>query len=262
MRARGASVSWPDYILAGSVGALVLIAWWTLWLWGRSPAAHLLMHGSAHLGPAGIDLWYYAGIFVLGWTLMSIAMMLPTVVPLLVLFRRVVAGRSNQVLLVSLVVGGYLAVWIAFGICGQWMNRLLVRVWWKIPWIAASPWITSAAILAVAGLYQFSRIKYACLEKCRTPLSFIVSRWRGGFEPLQALRIGMDHGAFCVGCCWSLMLLMFLVGAGSLGWMFLLGVVMALEKNSPWGRKTSAPIGGLLLSAAAIVFYLGMFRGD
>ena len=259
MRSREASVSWPDYVLAGSIGALVLIAWLTLWLWGRSPTAHLLMHGSAHLASAGSDLWYYAGIFLLGWTLMTIAMMLPTAVPLLVLFRRVVESRSNPALLVSLVVGGYLAVWIAFGVCVQWMNRLLALSLWKIPWMAASPWIASAAILAAAGLYQFSPIKYACLEKCRTPLSFIISRWRGGFEPLQALRIGMDHGVFCVACCWSLMLLMFLAGAGNLIWMFLLGVVMALEKNSPWGRKTSAPIGVALLSAAAIVTYRGVF---
>jgi predicted metal-binding membrane protein len=113
-------------------------------------------------------------------------------------------------------------------------------------------------ILTIAGLYQFSSLKYACLDKCRSPLSFLMSRWRGGNESAQALRIGVEHGLFCVGCCWSLMLLMFLVGTGSLAWMLLLGAVMALEKNSSWGRRLSAPIGMLLFIAAAAVVLEGI----
>jgi predicted metal-binding membrane protein len=107
--------------------------------------------------------------------------------------------------------------------------------------------------LAVAGLYQFSSLKYACLDKCRSPLTFLTSRWQGGNETAQALRIGVEHGLFCVGCCWSLMLLMFLVGTASVAWMLLLGVVMALEKNHPLGRRISAPLGWLLLLAAVAV---------
>ena len=108
-------------------------------------------------------------------------------------------------------------------------------------------------MLAGAGLFQFSRLKYRCLDKCRTPLGFIAEHWRGRAPRRKALRLGLDHGAFCVGCCWALMLLMFVVGTGSLGWMLVLGAVMALEKNMPWGGRLSRPLGGVLLVAAGVL---------
>src|SRR5262249_27217787 len=120
--------------------------------------------------------------------------------------------------------------------------------------------ISGAVLLAAAGLYQFSSLKYACLDKCRSPLSFLTSRWQGGNKSVQSLRIGIEHGLFCVGCCWSLMLLMFVVGTGSLIWMLLLGVVMALEKNMPWGRRLSAPLGAVLLAGAVVILAAGLRR--
>jgi predicted metal-binding membrane protein len=215
------------------------------------------MHGSAHLARAQANAWYFGAISVLGWTLMTIAMMLPTSAPLLFMFRRLVGARPNWAQLVMLAASGYLIVWAAFGLLAQIGNRLLSQLVAPTGWLA-SPWISGAAILLIAGMYQFTPLKYACLEKCRTPMSFLVSRWQGGNEPAQALRIGIDHGIFCLGCCWSLMLLMFLVGAGNLGWMLLLGGVMALEKNVPWGRSLTAPIGVLLLLAAVLSAWRGL----
>jgi predicted metal-binding membrane protein len=113
--------------------------------------------------------------------------------------------------------------------------------------LSAQAWIIGCGILMLAGAYQFMPLKYACLEKCRTPLSFITAYWQGRHARGQAFRLGLRHGLFCVGCCWSLMLLMFVVGVGSLGWMLVLGALMALEKNLPWGRRLSAPLGALLL---------------
>ena len=104
-----------------------------------------------------------------------------------------------------------------------------------------------AATLLVAGFYQFTPLKYHCLDQCRSPMSFIIGHWRGRREGLQALRLGIDHGLFCLGCCWTLMLLMFAVGVGNLGWMLALGIIMAVEKNLPWGRRLSVPLGMVLL---------------
>ena len=246
MRSRATSASWPDYVLGGSIGVLTLLAWLALWLWGKSPSGHMLMHGSAQGA--------FTGIFILGWTLMTVAMMLPTAVPLLVMFRRMVAGTGDSASLVTLLIAGYLGVWIVFGVVAQSANRLAAQALQAI----GTPWIAGAAILLIAGIYQFTPLKYACLEKCQTPRSFIISRWRGGNRQWQSLRIGIEHGIFCVGCCWSLMLLMFLVGAGSLGWMFLLGAVMALEKNFPFGKRMSAPVGVILIAAAGFVTYQGL----
>jgi predicted metal-binding membrane protein len=113
--------------------------------------------------------------------------------------------------------------------------------------------------LLVAGAYQFSPLKYHCLEKCRSPLSFALEHWRGRRERLHALWLGVHHGLFCIGCCWSLMLLMFAVGVGNLGWMLALSAVMAAEKNLPWGRRLSAPLGVALLfwGAVLILFRIG-----
>ena len=99
----------------------------------------------------------------------------------------------------------------------------------------------------LAGLYQFTALKHKCLEKCRSPLSFIMENWRGGRQEQEAFHLGVRHGVFCIGCCWSLMLLMFVVGVGSLAWMLALAALMAVEKNVPWGRRLSTPLGVLLV---------------
>jgi predicted metal-binding membrane protein len=99
----------------------------------------------------------------------------------------------------------------------------------------------------LAGVFQFSRLKYACLDKCRMPLGFVMEHWGRRDKKRQALRMGFRYGLFCVGCCWALMLLMFVVGTGSVGWMLVLGAIMAAEKNLPWGRHISRPLGVFLI---------------
>lgn len=252
---------WPRIedrrILAGLLASLVLVAWWALWLWGKSPYGHLLLHDGdtkhlVHMGAAQRPL-FFAGLFVLGWTLMTVAMMLPTSSPLILLFHRLVQDRRYAGRLVAVLIAGYLTVWILFGMLVHFLNWTARSAVGAVPWLSDHPWLLGSAILLVAGLYQFSPLKYSCLDKCRSPMTFIVERWRGGNETAQSLRLGIDHGVFCVGCCWSLMLLMFVVGTGSLGWMLLLGLVMAAEKNLPWGRRLSVPLGALLIVGAAVV---------
>ena len=123
-----------------------------------------------------------------------------------------------------------------------------------------SAWLTfhgetvGAGVLAAAGLFQFSALKYRCLEQCHAPFGFVSSRWHGRAPSMEAFRLGVDHGVFCVGCCWALMLLMFVVGVGSVGWMLAIAVVMAAEKNLPWGRRLRTPLGiGLIGWAVALL---------
>jgi predicted metal-binding membrane protein len=229
--------------------ALALVAWWALWAGEHSPWGHYALH-SGHAVKMGIAPAMLALAFITGWTIMTIAMMLPTTTPLVLMFSRLVAGRSNAAGLVALLVGGYLAVWIGFGAVVFGAIRALEASTAGNEWIAAHSWIASAAILAGAGVYQFTPLKYACLEKCRTPMSFLMGGWRGANPASDALRLGASHGLFCLGCCWSLMLVMFAMGTNGLAWMLALGVVMAAEKNLPWGRKLSVPIGIALLGGA------------
>lgn len=240
-----------------SISSLVALAWLMLWLWDRSPYGRYLDHG--RLGEIGHDggtasVFLSVTLYLAGWTLMTAAMMLPTTLPLLEIFRRLTARRPERWQLVALLVVGYLGVWAGFGVAAHLADWVLHQLVERTPWLGANAWIIGASTLALAGGFQFTRLKYRCLDKCRAPLSFVMEYWRGRHDRANALWLGINHGIFCVGCCWALMLLMFGVGVGNVGWMLVLGAVMAVEKNIPWGRKLSAPLGLILLVWGAVIF--------
>ena len=187
---------------------------------------------------------------------MSAAMMLPTTLSLIRLFDRMIAGRRDGAVLHGLLIAGYLLAWSGFGIAAHILDWSLHRGLNGWGWLAQRPWVPSAVVLAFAGAFQFSSFKYHCLDKCRTPVGFITRHWHGPRPWREALTLGLSHGLYCVGCCWLLMLLMFVVGIGNLGWMLVLGLIMATEKNHSWGRRLSAPLGGALLTAAAMLVLL------
>lgn len=187
---------------------------------------------------------------------MTVAMMLPTSVPLIAFFRAFVRKRSDRVLLVVLLVCGYLGVWAAFAALVHVGDLGVHEIVERVGWLDANSWAIAAATFLAAGLYQFSSLKYRCLEKCRSPVTFVMQHWHGDRDRMQSLRLGAHHGLFCLGCCWSLMLVMFAVGVGSIGWMLALAVVMATEKNAAWGRSLSAPVGVLLVCAGAATIVL------
>ncbi len=180
-------------------------------------------------------------------------MMLPTSLPLVEMFRRLTHRRDDHRQLVALLIAGYLAVWLGFGLVAHIFDWSLHEVVEAVPLLEVNAWLFGAAVLIVAGSFQFSSRKYRCLVKCRALLSFLSQQWRGTGQSTQTLFLGAHHGLFCVGCCWALMLLMFAVGTGNVGWMMGLGAVMAIEKNESWGRRLSAPLDvGLLAWGLAI----------
>jgi predicted metal-binding membrane protein len=228
-----------------SIGALVGLAWAVLAAWGASPFTGLLSHGA--IGENTLSPILRLGVFVLGWTLMTIAMMLPSSLPLVNLFRRLVAARPDRNALIARLILGYLGVWVFFGAVAYRGDAFLHAAVQQIPALAArTAWI-AASILIVAGAYQFTSLKHVCLEKCRSPYSFLVEHWRGRQAGADALRLGVRHGLFCLGCCWTLMLLMFAIGGANLGWMLLLGTAMAAERTTRWGRHLTRPLGAALL---------------
>lgn len=187
---------------------------------------------------------------------MTLAMMLPTSLPVLFVFSSITRQRSNQALLLVLVITGYLLVWTLFGGIVYFSTLVLQSLATANSWLVNYSWVSAPVLLLVAGVFQFTPLKYQCLEKCRSPLSFVMGHWTGRRDRLQALRLGVDHGVFCVGCCWALMLLMFVVGIGSLMWMMILAAVMGIEKNASWGRRLSAPLGIVLLLTAVTLLVL------
>ena len=232
-------------ILTVSLIALAGAAWLALWLWEGSPYGHYLHHG-ADTGPLPLE----AALFALGWVLMIVAMMLPSSIPLVMTFSALVSRRRHPGRLVVLLLVGYLVVWGGFGAAAWVLDRGIHAAVDAVPWLAEHPQLIIATTLLAAGLWQFSPMRDRCLEECRSPLGFVLNRWHGTAEGRESFAMGVAHGAFCVGCCWSLMLVMFGVGLGSLSAMLLLGGLTAIEKNLPWGRRLTKPIGVVLILAA------------
>ena len=243
-------------LFAGLLVALIALAWLGLWVWGQSPYGRYLDHEQLDEITRG-DLFFLV-FFVAGWTVMVFAMMLPTSLPLVAMFHTMTRNRTDQVWLIGLLIAGYLTVWVGLGVMVHAGDLAIHEGTERVGWLDNNSWVIGAGTLAVAGLYQFTPLKYQCLDKCRSPMMFITQHWQGSHEWRQSLRLGLDHGLFCVGCCWSLMLLMFAVGAGSIGWMLVLGMVMAVEKNMPWGRQMGKPLGSLLVASALVVTVGGL----
>jgi predicted metal-binding membrane protein len=188
-------------------------------------------------------------LFLAMWVAMMIAMMFPSVYPMVLLFARVSKGQAGQSgkrqVPTWVFVAGYLAIWTLFGGL-MYLGSLLVQ-WMggQVSWFGEWAFVASGLVLIAAGLYQISRWKGVCLTHCRSPLSFVLHQWRAG--TLGAFRMGIDHGAYCIGCCWGLMLVMFVMGLMSLVWMGCLTVVIFLEKVTRYGPALSKVVGGVLI---------------
>src|SRR4029450_9115940 len=173
--------------------------------------------------------------------------------PLSAMSRLIPGGRSDAGRLVALVVAGFFPAWFAFGLLAHAADETLRWFAARDAWFVANGWMVAAGVLAGARAFQWSALKYHCLEQCHTPFAFVAARWHGRAPSREALRLGLDHGAFCVGCCWGLVLLMFVVGTGNLGWMLVIAAVMAAEKNLSWGRRLRTPLCIGLVAWAGVI---------
>lgn len=199
-------------------------------------------------GPAW---WWAVPAFLAGWFLMIAAMMLPSTLPMLAAFRRLAAAQDRSAAARGAFLGGYAAVWTAFGLAAFAGDAVLHRIVGAVPALASRPWLIGGGVLVMAGLAQFSELKHRCLSECRTPFGFLAQRYRPGAA--AAFRTGGSHGAFCVGCCWALMLVSFAVGVGSMVWMAELTALMVVERAVPGGERVSGPAGIALISLGLLV---------
>ena len=254
------------HIVSLLLATLIALAWLVLWSWGSSPYGRYFHHGG--LGALNIDsalcrafapgpfreLLLPFTLAILGWVVMVVAMMVPSTLPLLLVFQRVSEARRDRALLLGVLLIGYLVAWVLFGLAVYLADWLMFRQLLTSDWIIQNAWLIAAASLFAAGLFEFSTLKYRCLDKCRSPIAFVMQHWRGRAHARYAFLLGVRHGVFCVGCCWALMLLMFAIGAGNLGWMLILGTFMVMEKNLTWGAKIGRPLGLALIAwSTAIV---------
>ena len=190
------------------------------------------------------------GLFLVAWQAMTAAMMLPSSLPLVRLFARASASQPQPGRAMAAFLGGYAAVWTAFGalaFIGDIGIHATVDSW---PWLSDHSYLIAGGTFALAGAFQFSSLKDACLRECRHPAAYLLSHYERGAG--GGFRLGRGHGVYCLGCCWALMLVMFGAGVASLWWMAALTALMVYEKTAPGGRR-AVPIAGvafLLLAAA------------
>lgn len=232
-------------LLVAGLLAVTTLCW--LWIVPMARDMYGPMTGaSAWMMTGTWDLRYLLLIWAM-WGVMMAAMMLPSASPMLLLYATVARrgpDAGSAAARVASMTAGYVLMWWLFSLGATLLQRALSGLLLITPMMeTASPWAGGVLLLA-AGLYQLTPLKAACLQACRSPLSFIMQRWRGG--TLGAFRMGVDHGRYCLGCCWALMLLLFVGGVMNLWVIGALTVFVLVEKLAPFGAL-SGRIAGIVL---------------
>jgi predicted metal-binding membrane protein len=199
-------------------------------------------------GP-GTDLGTF-GFYVTAWIVMMAAMMFPSIWPMVVMFRRIQAGKrereqETQAGATAIFVAGYLLTWTAWGVLAYAVIELFRELSIDaLSWDRAGPYVAGGVIVG-AAVYQLTPLKDVCLSRCRNPFMFLLTAWRPGRT--GALRMGVEHGGWCVGCCWMLMAALFALGVMSVGWMAFIAALIATEKLVPWKALANRGIAVLLV---------------
>jgi len=242
--------------IAASLALTVLLCW--AWIVPMARDMYGAMDGAAQWMMRGGSGWSYALLLFAMWAAMMAGMMLPSAAPTLLLYANVVrrsAAGDDTAAHVRAFAAGYLLAWGGFSLAATLAQLLLAQALLLTPMMQLRGAAPGAALLLAAGAWQLSGWKRGCLQSCRAPAAFIASHWRPGRR--GALRMGLAHGGYCLGCCWALMLLLFAGGVMNLWWIGGLTVFVLLEKLAPAGAQGGRLSGGLLLLSAAATFAMG-----
>lgn len=204
-------------------------------------------------GSTGVATLNYAALTIIMWFLMMIAMMAPSIMPVVLLFDRVSRQTATPLARTLVFASGYFSAWLVFCVAVSLLQIALIRIGWIDTMGVAQHRTATALLLIVIGIYQWLPVKSACLDQCRSPLQLLTHRYRPGLA--GAWRMGLDHGFYCVGCCWLLMLLLFVGGVMNLWWVAGIAILVSIEKLVPRGEIVAKAAGAL---AVAIGLVLGI----
>jgi predicted metal-binding membrane protein len=239
-------------IVAALVGVSAL-SWVYMWLLARGMPD---MSGLAGLALCASPRAWGAADFALTfamWWVMMVGMMLPSAAPMLLTFASVNQrrrARGQPFVPTALFAAGYLAAWGAYSLAATIVQWALGQADLMSPMMVTTSPLVGGGFFVAAGLFQLTPLKHACLDKCRSPLDFLLNHWRDGMA--GALAMGVSHGLYCLGCCWLVMVLMFVGGVMNLLWMAALAAFVFVEKLFPAGQWT-ARIGGVAMLAFGVV---------
>jgi len=252
-------------IVAVALAALTALAWaYVIWLaadvrtgggMGEMPGMRMIPAGAGWMVPDRVP-WSARElvlVFIM-WSVMMIGMMTPSAAPMILIYARVgrqAAERRRPFAAAGWFAAGYLTVWVTFSLAATLAQWALQRAALLDSMMKLEERRLEAALLIAAGLYQWTTLKGVCLANCRAPLAFLSQR--GGFRgtPIGAWHLGMRHGLYCLGCCWAVMLLLFVGGIMNLLWIAALAVLVLVEKIAPLGR-IAAMIAGSVFAAAGL----------
>jgi predicted metal-binding membrane protein len=255
------------FIVGVALAALVILSWAYLLLGAGIGTPALQMSGiptaphmsdpMAMMQPAPWTVGYALLIFIMWW-LMMLATMLPSAAPMILLYaaltRQHVESRSPFTG-TGLFAIGYLAVWAVFSAVAVFLQWQLGRLALLSPMMVTTSVIFGALLLIGAGIWQFTPLKHACLRHCRAPAEFLTAHWRAG--QAGAIQMGVLHGVYCLGCCWSLMLLLFYGGIMNVYWIAGLAVIILIEKIAPLGIWISGLFGvALIVWGASLIIHV------
>ena len=233
------------FIVLGALALVIALAWaYVLAGAGMELSA---VEVTAMAAPAVWDL-RYALLMVFMWWIMMVAMMLPSATPMVLLFtaiNRKQKERGNPCVPTALFASAYLLCWAGFSLVAVALQWGFERAALLTPTLVSASAVFGGLLLVGAGIYQLTPLKQACLKHCRSPLQFITTRWRNGRG--GALRMGLEHGAYCVGCCWFLMGLLFFGGVMNLYWIAGLALFVLVEKFTPPGHWIGSLTGAALI---------------
>jgi predicted metal-binding membrane protein len=228
----------------------VFIAW-VLTVLAEAAGQDYLLHHHALIKHNPLPLLLKLLLFLATWQVMTVAMMLPSTLPMVRLFVKASREQSHPRLAVLTFLGAYVAVWTGFAIVAFVGDIGLHQLVHRLSWLHHRPSIIAGLTLMLAGGFQFSSLKEQCLNACRHPLSFLTHHYQRGLQ--AAWNLGIRHGLYCLGCCWALMLVMFAVGVGHFTWMIVLTVVMTLERTWKRGRELVPIVGVAFLAWGVLV---------
>jgi len=200
------------------------------------------------MGTGGVRMMS-AGLFLITWLVMMVAMMFPSVAPMTLAFASVTRSRGEGYLPTAAFVLGYILVWAVCGLVPLAVLQALDHIWMTPPsWLPR----LGGAVIVIAGIYQFTPLKDTCLGACRSPLGFILTHDFGGGPP-AAVRAGTSHGLYCLGCCWALMAVLAVLGLMNIAWMALFAAIFFIEKNVRFGEVVPRLVGAACIIGGLVI---------
>ncbi len=252
MSAEASSLKWAlkrdRLIVVASLCVAIALSW-----------AYLLAGAGVDMSMHGSMNWtvsYFFVVLVMWWVMMA-AMMLPSAAPTILLFstlNRKMRERGHAAVPAGVFASAYVIVWGGFSLLAALLQMQLDKIALLNPMMASASATLGGVLLMAAGVYQLTPLKYACLRHCRSPLDFFAHRWKKG--PRGAFLMGLEHGAFCLGCCWVMMGLLFYAGVMNLFWIIGIALYVLLEKLAPLGHWLSRFAGAALIVWGAVVLLM------